>query len=426
MYLLNTSTLALECFADNQVPPYAILSHRWEAEEVLYQDVQNGKASEKAGYKKVRGTCSLAKSHDFQYVWIDTCCIDKSSSAELSEAINSMYRWYQESTVCYVYLADVPPRSSNGDGCDDDSSGDDDEDDYTGTYGGFGCNWTTSAFRKSAWFTRGWTLQELLAPATVIFYNQTWTDIGTKLSLSAHLSIITEIPEAILRGTKSIDEVTIAERMSWAARRRTTRIEDIAYCLLGIFDINMPILYGEREKAFKRLQEEILKVTDDYSVFLWEHFDGLDVNYEHCSAGLGLACHPGEFETGAVFPTSDLGWSAASQFDGNAVYDKSIVVDNRGIHFKLPLFQSTSYKNQYLLLLPLSELDGQGQMVRIGLVLNRVGPGVYARMYYRSLGAGEVEECIPFREGDGTTCIKRLRMLRRNAQSYGAVWDCKQ
>src|SRR3984885_15797145 len=245
MRLLNTTKRELEEFGGNEIPLYAILSHTWGESEITFQDIE-GDAEEKVGYEKVRETCSRAAADGFDYVWIDTCCIDKTSSAELSEAINSMYRWYQESGVCYAYLADVPPNAV----------------DYqTGTIG--------PEFSKSRWFTRGWTLQELIAPSTVIILDQKWQEIGTKSSLQRVISEITGIPTNILLGG-DLEDASIAQRMSWASKRKTTRIEDLAYCLMGIFGINMPLLYGEGERAFTRLQEEIMKVSDDHSLFAWK------------------------------------------------------------------------------------------------------------------------------------------------------------
>src|ERR1700733_11317378 len=184
----------------------------------------------------------MAAADGFHYIWIDTCCIDKASSAELSEAINSTYRWYHESGVCYAYLADVPPNAV------------DDE------------------FAKSRWFTRGWTLQELIAPSTVIFLGKEWQKMGTKSSRQRIISEVTGIPTNILLGG-DLERTSIAQKLSWASKRETTRVEDIAYCLMGIFGINMPMLYGEGERAFIRLQEEIMKVSDDHSLFAWESFD---------------------------------------------------------------------------------------------------------------------------------------------------------
>jgi hypothetical protein len=163
------------------------------------------------------------------------CCIDKTSTAELSEAINSMFRWYRESKICYAYLSDVSD---------------------------------ASRFTESRWFTRGWTLQELVAPYNICFYDVKWYLIGTKLSLQAAISERTRIAEKVL-ATGEFDYISIAQRFSWAADRETTRTEDLAYCLLGMFNVNMPLLYGEGEKAFRRIQEEIMKISDDQSLFAW-------------------------------------------------------------------------------------------------------------------------------------------------------------
>jgi hypothetical protein len=180
--------------------------------------------------------CFLVFRHFLTYT---SCCIDKTSSAELSEAINSMFRWYSRSKVCYAYLTDV-------------------------SYDGF-----DDSLPKSRWFTRGWTLQELLAPSSVVFYSAEWTRIGDSEVLISVLRNVTRIDEGILSRTKSLDWVSVAEKMSWAATRETTRVEDMAYCLLGIFDINMPLLYGEGGRAFQRLQEEILRNSQDQSLFAW-------------------------------------------------------------------------------------------------------------------------------------------------------------
>ena len=151
MHLLNTTTRKLEEFGGNKIPLYAILSHTWGEREITFQDIAGNDAEKRVEYEKVRKTCDMAAAHGFDYVWIDTCCIDKTSSAELSEAINSMYRWYQDSGVCYVYLADVPPNTV---------------DHRTGAIG--------LKFSESRWFTRGWTLQELLAPLNLVFSAQDW------------------------------------------------------------------------------------------------------------------------------------------------------------------------------------------------------------------------------------------------------------
>ncbi|KXX81004.1 Vegetative incompatibility protein HET-E-1 [Madurella mycetomatis] len=262
MRLLNVQTLRLEDKGEGAT--YAILSHRWEDEEILFEDVsvRDGiyeEAKHKLGYIKLEGACSQAQRDGFEYLWCDTCCIDKSSSAELSEAINSMYRYYQQAAICYAYLAGLPE--------DTDAQ-------------------TDVEFANHEWFTRGWTLQELIAPKEVLFFTERrriggpelpkkssrtgdWTLLGRKSDLCTRLSSITGIDTNVLRGSQEIRSISIAKRMSWAAKRVTTRIEDCAYCLLGLFGINMPMLYGENEKAFIRLQEEIMKDSSDESLFAW-------------------------------------------------------------------------------------------------------------------------------------------------------------
>lgn len=171
------------------------------------------------------------------------CCIDKTSSAELSEAINSMFSWYQNAAVCYAYLSDVPKSTD--------------------------VSAAESSFSKSRWFTRGWTLQELIAPCNLVFFSMDWHTLGTKIELSSRISSITGIERKFLSG-KSLELASAAKIMSWAALRKTSRVEDIAYCLLGLFDINMPLIYGEGKKAFRRLQEEIMTSrSEDHSLFAW-------------------------------------------------------------------------------------------------------------------------------------------------------------
>ncbi|PHH76283.1 hypothetical protein CDD80_1664 [Ophiocordyceps camponoti-rufipedis] len=259
MRLLRTDNLTVCEFAYGYVPEYAILSHRWGRDEVTLQDVQARDRS-KEGFTKIERCCARAREDGFRYVWIDTCCIDKTSSAELSEAINSMFVWYYRADRCYVHLADVPFRSIG----------------------------------ESAWFTRGWTLQELLAPPECHFLDESWAHIGTKTLLQQAISDRTGIPLDILSGDTDIEKASIAQKMSWAAKRETTRVEDRAYSLLGVFGINMPLIYGEGERAFFRLQEEIMKVSDDHSLFAWESPDA--------RGGL-LATSPAAFlQCGSIVP----------------------------------------------------------------------------------------------------------------------------
>ncbi|KAG5659873.1 hypothetical protein KAF25_002432 [Fusarium avenaceum] len=247
MRLINVETLELGSFIGEKgqpTPPYAILSHVWTTEEVSFQQMTGIQPlpEESLGYRKIVDFCARAKNEGFEYAWIDTCCIDKTSSAELSEAINSMFQWYRKSEACYVYLSDVTSAENPV------SSG--------------------SSFRRSRWFTRGWTLQELLAPHEVIFLADDWCEIGTKTSLSTVISQITNI-DVVTLTKHTWSHVSIAMIMSWASMRQTTRLEDQAYSLLGLFDVNMPLIYGEGQKAFYRLQVEIMKFTNDDSLFAW-------------------------------------------------------------------------------------------------------------------------------------------------------------
>ena len=239
MRLLNTKTIKLSEFFDADIPPYAILSHTWGKNEVTFQDLDHVRTKGPKAYPKIAGCCAKAASHGFKWVWIDTCCIDKSSSAELSEAINSMYRWYRHSRECYAYLEDVSID-------------------------------VMDQFGSSRWFTRGWTLQELLAPETLYFYDKNWTNLGSKSDLCEAITLATKIPESIIsQKYYGLSHISAAAKMSWASRRQTSRVEDTAYCLMGLFDVNMPLLYGEGSKAFRRLQHEIVKNSDDESIFAW-------------------------------------------------------------------------------------------------------------------------------------------------------------
>jgi hypothetical protein len=243
----NNVEIALEHFLDSDIPNYVILSHRWgrDRDEVTFQDIINNVPGyrEKLGYSKIINCCRQALRDHCSYVWIDTCCIDKTSSAELSEGINSMYSWYEKSMTCYAYLNDV-------------SSDEHPED-------------KNSSFRRSEWFTRGWTLQELIAPACLVFFATDWSDIGSKRSLANVVSDITNVERSVLLRMRGVD-ISVAKRMSWAANRKTSRIEDRAYSLIGLFGVSLPIIYGEGERSFTRLQMEILKTSNDQSIFAWE------------------------------------------------------------------------------------------------------------------------------------------------------------
>ena len=251
MRLLHTETLQFQEFFDIQIPDYAILSHRWGNEEVTFQEFRKGKKRYHEGYVKIEQCCVLASSRGFQWVWIDTCCIDKKSSAELSEAINSMWRWYEGAGECYAYLSDV-------------------------TWDSRDIEASKKVFGQSLWFTRGWTLQELLGPAKVIFFDKEWRSFGTKHDLRTKISAVTGIEANHVMSVPPIsftDGPCLAKKMSWLSRRVTSRAEDMAYCMLGLFNVNMPLLYGEGgQKAFVRLQLEIIRKSEDESIFAWTSY----------------------------------------------------------------------------------------------------------------------------------------------------------
>jgi hypothetical protein len=228
-----------EDFGD-EIPRYAILSHTWGAEEVTFRDLMDGTGKCKAGYGKIRFCGERAKCDSLQYFWVDTCCIDKSNSVELQEAINSVFRWYQNAAKCYAYLSDVSKTKRKAS---------DRLSEFT---------WE-SAFRASGWFTRGWTLQELLAPSSLEFFSREGERLGDKRTLEQQVHEITGIAVSALQGAP-LPQFGVDERLSWAQNRQTMRKEDKAYSLLGIFDVYIPLIYGEgRDNALIRLRQAIDK-----------------------------------------------------------------------------------------------------------------------------------------------------------------------
>ncbi|KAI0509525.1 hypothetical protein F5B22DRAFT_616614 [Xylaria bambusicola] len=273
MRLINVTTKTLENFDDDTkpIPPYAILSHTWgpDHEEISYQELQNGAVKKGLGKYKFDKCCAEATHDGLSYAWIDTCCIDKTNSAELSEAINSMFKWYKDAQVCYAYLCDVDEYPSK----------------------------PQTNFRKSRWFQRGWTLQELIAPKIVHFFDRKWNHLGQKRDLSLTLVEVTKIPRVFLLGIIPLHEASVAQRMSWASDRVTKRKEDLAYCLLGIFGITMPMIYGEGDQAFIRLQEEITRHINDDSILAWnfQNPGSIVKSTVEEASGCALASSPSSF-----------------------------------------------------------------------------------------------------------------------------------
>jgi hypothetical protein len=239
----------------DKIPVYAILSHTWgqDAEEVTFRDMNDGKGKSKTGYDKIRFCAEQARRDGLQYIWVDTCCIDKSDNTELNESINSMFRWYQDATRCYVYLSDVSTQKRKRSTRQSDSQRD-------------------LSFRESRWFTRGWTLQELLAPRSVEFFTRDRQRLGDKISLGQEIHDVTGIAIEALQGAP-LSQFDVKERFKWAEKRQTTREEDWAYCLLGIFNVFLPLIYSEgRDNAVRRLREEVDKASGRGSKF-FSHYD---------------------------------------------------------------------------------------------------------------------------------------------------------
>lgn len=317
MRLLDVHSYSLLTPEDSFGKRYVIVSHRWlpGGTEIIFPDMPSLTATHRTSgalqappgkeesLDKLRGACETVRAdrqlaaRGVHHIWLDTVCIDKSSSAELSESINSMYAWYRDAERCLTYMPDYRPGSGS-----------------------------PAPFTGSVWFERGWTLQELVAPGRVDFYDADWRRFGDRASLSGELEQRTGVQRALLQpqGTTEtlMRQASVAHRMSWAARRKVFKEEDIAYCLMGIFGVNMPVLYGEgMEGAFRRLQEEIIKFSDDHSIFAWT------TDAEHASDdGCGLlAPSPKCFaETGTFAPG-----------EGSGPY----VLTNKGLEISLRMFE---------------------------------------------------------------------------------------
>jgi hypothetical protein len=294
-------------------PPYAILSHTWTQPsdaEVEYKDLiaDRSVARFKPGYQKIEKCCERAIKDGLNHAWIDTCCIDKSSSAELSEAINSMFQWYESAEVCYAYLQDVSAS----------------EDHHA----------LKSSFRLSRWFTRGWTLQELIAPRTLKFFDNDWTYIGNKLDMASLVEEITNVDEAILRDSGNLSKASVAQKISWASSRKTTRVEDKAYSLIGLFGVSLPTIYGEGSRAFIRLQEEIMRVSTDQTIFAWQG------NNE--GSGM-LATSPEMFSESAGYVPMTYS-RFADRFGIEATIQKpDFAMTNFGLRIQLPIVKMPDY-----------------------------------------------------------------------------------
>jgi len=354
---------------------YAILSHTWDLDEVVFQDVQSWmvRYTRKLGWKKIDYCCRQARQDGIDWTWMDTVCIDKSSSAELSEAINSMFRWYRDAKVCYAYLADIPAARWSA------------RDHY-------------SCLKDSRWFSRGWTLQELLAPKRMILYGTDWNQLGTRHELSDLISQVSGIQVSVLQGHENeIGKFSIAQRMCWASRREVTRSEDIAYCLLGLFDVNMPLLYGEgSKKAFIRLQEEIMKNSDDHTLFAWDVPEGVGRSKGAIKEVGLLAEHPIFFRSSKDV-LSFRRWDVSDTFS----------MTNKGLRITIPLTADVDSPENWIAYLDCHQLKGD-QRCAVGIPLQQLSQGgdQFARVAQATLD-------IPLSLEHEVTAEKRAIYIRK-------------
>ncbi|KAI1413823.1 HET-domain-containing protein [Hypoxylon sp. FL1857] len=406
MRLLHTTSLHLHEFVGKHKPRYAILSHTWGEEEILFQDIQNQqdlKWKSKIGFEKVEGSCRQALLDGYDYIWIDTCCIDKTSSAELSEAINSMFVWYKNSDVCYAYLQDVEMLTD---------------------------------LPASRWLTRGWTLQELIAPEDVRFYNRYWGFLGDRFRLAPGIAGLTGIGMDVLtRGhvinsdpweshthigngegfqdynnsryhceschytLVTIDAILkrfcVAEKMNWVAKRETTRVEDIAYCLLGIFGVNMPSIYGEGLEAFRRLQEEILKRSGDQSILAWRA-DRNDTELT-TSRSTFLAIHPRQFQLRDLYIQQKWLSNLAMRPDENVTSKMEITPGRLALTTLLCPFPANGEENELQIAI-LDCIVGNDLKSRPALVLERIPSG--NGLLFRRVKNHLVYAVMPARQND--------------------------
>jgi hypothetical protein len=321
---------------DSKASEYAILSHRWgnSKDEVSFEDMLTGRAEGKKGYMKLVGCCKQAQRDGLQYVWIDTCCIDEANSAHVSEAITSMFTYYEQSRVCYVFLNDVLLDSSAKE------------------------NLCLSSFARSAWFTRGWTLQELIAPRQVKFFDSSWVFLGYKTDepLSSVIESVTGIDQIVLNIPATIELISVSRKMSWAAQRTTTRIEDMAYSLMGIFGVYMPTLYGEGYHAFIRLQEAIIRTSNDHTIFAWTSppIAPLGRGFEHISTMLALS--PAQFESSSRFkPLSHSEYNKALIPGHRLEY----TITNAGLAIRIPLVRIDEFEGLYAAFISCTEGEDQ-------------------------------------------------------------------
>ena len=384
-------------FYTDEPEKYAILSHRWtekepgETAEVNYEEMvelanmnrkKQGEIRERAGYEKILRSCKEAGKNGFEWLWVDTCCIDKRSSAELFEAINSMYRWYEKSARCYAYLHDIPDLTFP---TEPDSE----------RYPHYG--WPE-------WFSRGWTLQELIAPDDVQFFNKDWRPIGDKKTHSSTLQAITRVPQNILTNGFSVTRPCVAQIMSWAAHRKTSRVEDQAYSLMGLLDVSIPMSYGEGKRAFQRLQLEIIRMSNDQSIFAWDPHGRIR------RSGSVLADEPRFFLDCSDLQTMEID-EISEALKGCILEEEeerlgSFPVTNRGIQIWLPLRSCIGSRTVFEATLQCRATRGQ-RPVTIYLTW-------WKSNYYRSFGPRS-KDAFP---AEGVPRLKQLHLRYQDIQVH--------
>lgn len=346
MHLIQTRSLEIEAFPFQPPSHYAILSHTWSDPEFTYRDYQRYlrpprlagdiPIAKRNALQKVESACRQAREDGFDLLWVDSYCIDKSNHSELSEAINSMYQWYERADVCYAYLQDMRE--------DDDLE---------------------SGLSKSRWVMRGWTLQELIAPPKVRFYDATWNYRGNKHDDAAVVSQATGVPQALLLGLREPKHYPVACRLSWAAHRYTTKPEDQAYCLLGLLDVNMSLIYGEGGKAFRRLQAKIIRRFNDTTLFAWEP-DSLS---------------SGSADFMSVLAPSPYGFRNCGDLEPFRNISDEMAVTSKGLYIKgdTPLWRVESRGGGESCYVMAMGTRGGNYTTRGGIYLRKIGPSLFYR-----------------------------------------------
>ena len=375
-------SLRMQEFIGSPPIPFAILSHTWDSEEVNFQafnDIATRTAAK--GWTKIERTCREAQRCGFDYVWIDSCCIDKTNNAELSESINSMFQWYSEADLCLVYLADFDANATDSE--------------------------LDTMLHSARWFSRGWTMQEIIAARAANFYDRAWCQFGTRESLRDILAYITNIDVEVFTPPEGpdamstrdlLDTIPVGRRMSWAASRQTTRPEDMAYCLIGLFQVNMPMLYGEGgEQAFVRLQEEIMRDRNDLSLFAWRAKDS------STHRGI-LARSPDEF-----VGLSDL------QLEQDIKFNPDFAMSNKGLRINTFL-KLAGDKFPGEVIMPLhcyTEIPTDASVPQTGVFLKHEGASVYVRTRPQSFAL--LTDSTPVSSSNTIFISKRVRRAANTA-----------